>query len=86
MAYVGLLVRVPEVVNNAAFIVIFPLTFVANTFVTRREPARPAGDLRASGTRSPSVTQAARDLFGNTDARHGADRALVAAEPRRSTR
>ena len=33
MAVVGLLVRTPEVVNNASFIVIFPLTFCANTFV-----------------------------------------------------
>ncbi|MBW8765911.1 MAG: ABC transporter permease [Geodermatophilales bacterium] len=33
MALVGLTVRTPEVVNNASFIVIFPLTFVANTFV-----------------------------------------------------
>ena len=47
MAYVGLLVRVPEVFNNAAFIVIFPLTFVANTFVTLENLPGPAGDLRA---------------------------------------
>src|SRR3546814_4446916 len=33
MAYVGLIVPSPEVVNNASFMVIFPLTFVANTFV-----------------------------------------------------
>ena len=33
MAVVGLVVRTPEVVNNASFIVIFPLTFIANTFV-----------------------------------------------------
>src|SRR6478609_5169822 len=33
MAFVGLLVRTPEVVNNASFIVICPLTFIANTFV-----------------------------------------------------
>ena len=33
MAMMGLLAPGPEVVNNAAFIVIFPLTFVANTFV-----------------------------------------------------
>ena len=30
---VGLLVPSPEVVNNASFMVIFPLTFIANTFV-----------------------------------------------------
>ena len=33
MAYIGLLVPTPEVVNNASFIAIFPLTFIANTFV-----------------------------------------------------
>ncbi|MEJ7832534.1 MAG: ABC transporter permease, partial [Nocardioides sp.] len=33
MAYVGLLVPSPEVINNASFIVIFPLTFVSNAFV-----------------------------------------------------
>ena len=33
MAYVGLLVPSVEVINNASFMVIFPLTFIANTFV-----------------------------------------------------
>ncbi|MDT4942410.1 MAG: type transport system permease protein, partial [Pseudonocardiales bacterium] len=33
MALVGLIVPTPEVVNNAAFIVIFPVTFIASTFV-----------------------------------------------------
>ncbi|GAB3870636.1 ABC transporter permease [Kibdelosporangium lantanae] len=33
MAVVGLWIRSPEVFNNASFIVIFPLTFIANTFV-----------------------------------------------------
>ena len=50
--YVGLLVRSPEVVNNASFLVIFPVTFIANTFVTLENLPGPAGDLRASGTRS----------------------------------
>ena len=36
----------PEVVNNAAFIVIFPLTFIANTFVPLGDAARAAADLR----------------------------------------
>ena len=65
MAYVGLLVRTPEVVNNASFIVIFPLTFIANTFVpTNNLP----GPLKAFADWNPvsSVTQAARELFGNT--------------------
>lgn len=65
MAWVGLLVPSPEVVNNASFMVIFPLTFVANTFV-------PTGNfpsvLRTIANWNPvsSVTQAARELFGNT--------------------
>ena len=33
MAWVGLIVPSPEVVNNASFVIIFPMTFIANTFV-----------------------------------------------------
>ncbi|MGH7876684.1 MAG: ABC transporter permease [Candidatus Dormibacteraceae bacterium] len=65
MALVGLLVPSPEVVNNASFIVIFPLTFIANTFVpTNGFP----GVLRVIANWNPvsSMTQAARQLFGNT--------------------
>jgi ABC transporter DrrB family efflux protein len=65
MAYVGLLVRTPEVVNNASFIVIFPLTFIANTFVpTNNFPSV----LRVIADWNPvsAVVQAARNLFGNT--------------------
>jgi ABC-2 type transport system permease protein len=65
MAMVGLLVRTPEVVNNASFIVIFPLTFVANTFVPLETfPSV----LRTFAEWNPvsAVVQAARELFGNT--------------------
>jgi ABC transporter DrrB family efflux protein len=65
MALVGLLVRTPEVVNNASFIVIFPLTFIANTFVpTNNFP----GVLKVIADWNPvsAVVQAARQLFGNT--------------------
>ncbi len=64
MAWIGMLVPSPEVVNNAAFIVIFPLTFVANTFV-------PLGTLPgalqtfASWNPVSTVTQSARNHFGN---------------------
>ena len=64
MAYVGLMVPSVEVVNNAATMVIFPLTFIANTFV-------PADNLptllRIFAEWNPvsAVTQAARELFGN---------------------
>ena len=64
MAMMGLLAPSPEVVNNAAFIVIFPLTFVANTFVPI---VTLPGPLRTFAEWNPvsSVTQAARELFGN---------------------
>jgi ABC-2 type transport system permease protein len=64
MAYVGLLVRTPEVFNNAVFVVIFPLTFIANTFVPAENLPAP---LRAFAEWNPvsAVTQAARELFGN---------------------
>ena len=66
MAWIGMLVPTPEVVNNAAFIFIFPLTFVANTFVPL---ASLPGPLRAFAEWNPvsAVTLAARQLFGNTD-------------------
>ncbi|HEX8094952.1 ABC transporter permease [Jatrophihabitans sp.] len=67
MAWVGLIVPSVEVVNNASFVVIFPLTFIANTFVpTDNFPA----PLKFVANWNPvsSVTQAARDLFGNTAA------------------
>jgi ABC-2 type transport system permease protein len=67
MAMVGLLVRTPEVVNNASFVVIFPITFVANTFVPLE--SFPAA-LRGFAEWNPvsTVTQAARELFGNIPA------------------
>jgi ABC transporter DrrB family efflux protein len=64
MAYVGMLVRSPEVFNNASFIVIFPITFIANTFVPSDNLPTP---LRVFAEWNPvsSITQAARELFGN---------------------
>jgi ABC-2 type transport system permease protein len=67
MALVGLLVRTPEVVNNASFIVIFPLTFVANTFVPL-ESFPPVLQTFAEWNPVSAVVKAARDLFGNTPA------------------
>ncbi len=64
MAFVGLVVPSVEVVNNASFIVIFPLTFIANTFVPSETLP---GPLRAFADWNPvsAITQAARELFGN---------------------
>ena len=65
MAYIGLIVPTPEVVQNASFIVLFPATFIANTFV-------PTGNfpsvLRTIADWNPvsTLTQAIRELFGNT--------------------
>ena len=67
MAYIALLVPSVEVINNASFMVIFPLTFVANTFVPSDDLP---GPLKTFAEWNPvsTVTQAARDLFGNTPA------------------
>jgi ABC-2 type transport system permease protein len=64
MAVVGLAVRTPEVVNNASFIVIFPLTFIANTFVPINN-FPPVLKVIAEWNPISSVAYAARELFGN---------------------
>jgi ABC-2 type transport system permease protein len=66
MAVIGLMVRSPEVFNNASFIAIFPLTFLANTFVPANDLPAP---LKAFAEWNPisAVTQAARELFGNVN-------------------
>jgi ABC transporter DrrB family efflux protein len=65
MAVVGLKAPSVEVVNNASFMVIFPLTFIANTFV--RSSLLP-GPLKVFAEWNPvsSVAQAVREAFGNT--------------------
>jgi ABC-2 type transport system permease protein len=67
MAYIALLVPVVEVINNASFLVIFPMTFIANTFVPSNDLP---GPLRTFAEWNPvsSVTQAARERFGNLPA------------------
>lgn len=65
MAYVGLKVSSVEVVNNASFMFIMPLTFIANTFV---RPETLPGPLQTFAEWNPvsALAQAARELFGNT--------------------
>jgi ABC-2 type transport system permease protein len=67
LGYIGLLVPSVEVINNASFMVIMPLTFVSNAFVPLESFPRA---LRPIVEWNPvsAVTQAARDLFGNTSA------------------
>jgi ABC-type polysaccharide/polyol phosphate export permease len=64
MAYIGLLVPSVEVINNASFMVIFPLTFVANTFVPLETLPAPLQTF-AEWNPVSAVTQATRELFGN---------------------
>ena len=65
MAYVGLKVSSVEVVQNASFMFIFPMTFIANTFV---DITALPGPLRVFAEWNPvsSVAQAVREAFGNT--------------------
>ncbi len=65
MAYVGLKVSSVEVVQNASFMFIMPMTFIANTFVS--SDGLP-GPLRTFAEWNPvsSVALAGREAFGNT--------------------
>jgi ABC-2 type transport system permease protein len=65
MAYVGLKVSSVEVVQNASFMFIFPITFISNAFV--REDFLP-GPLQVFAEWNPvsSVAQGVREAFGNT--------------------
>ncbi len=64
MALVGMKVGSVEIVNNAAFLVIFPLTFIANTFV-QTESLPVVFRVFAEWNPVSAVTAAARELFGN---------------------
>ncbi|MBH0009377.1 ABC transporter permease [Salinibacterium sp. UTAS2018] len=67
MAYIGMSVRSPEVINNVSFLVLFPLTFISNAFVPAETLPTP---LRIFAEFNPvsALVQAARELFGNTPA------------------
>ncbi|MEO7005489.1 MAG: ABC transporter permease [Terrimesophilobacter sp.] len=64
MAFLGMLVRSPEVINNVSFLVLFPLTFISNAFVPSETLPTP---LRIFAEYNPvtALVQAARQLFGN---------------------
>jgi ABC-2 type transport system permease protein len=65
MAYVGLKVASVEVVNNASFMFIFPMTFASNAFVQNEQLP---GPLQTFSEWNPvsAVAQAVREAFGNT--------------------
>ncbi len=65
MAYFGLKVSSVEVINNASFMFIFPLTFIANTFVDINT-LPPVLQTFAEWNPISAVAQAVREAFGNT--------------------
>ena len=70
--YVGLLVRTPETANTLGFTILFPITFIANTFVpTEGMPTV----LRALADWNPlsATVMACRQLFGNPGAAYTGD-------------
>lgn len=64
MALLGMMVRSPEVINNAAFMVLFPLTFISNAFVQSQNLPGPL-EVFANWNPVSALVQAARSLFGN---------------------
>ena len=64
MAYLGMLVRSPEVINNVSFLVLFPLTFISNAFVPIDTLPSPLKEFAEYNPVS-ALVQAARELFGN---------------------
>jgi len=64
MAWVGLLVPSVEVINNASFVVIMPLTFLSNAFVPI-DTFPTALRIFAEWNPVSTATQAVRELFGN---------------------
>ncbi len=65
MAYVGLKVSSVEVVQNASFMFIMPMVFIANTFVASDSLPGPLQTV-AEWNPVSAVAQAAREAFGNT--------------------
>jgi ABC-2 type transport system permease protein len=67
MAFIGMSVRSPEVINNVSFLILFPLTFLSNAFVPSDTLPTP---LRVFAEYNPvsALVQAARELFGNVPA------------------
>lgn len=65
MTLLGIIVPTPEVINNASFMILFPLTFISNAFVQASNlPA--VLETIANWNPISALVQAARELFGNT--------------------
>ncbi len=66
MALLGMSVRSPEVINNASFMILFPLTFISNAFVPLHTLPTVLRNI-AEWNPVSALVQSARVLFGNTD-------------------
>ncbi|WP_081737791.1 ABC transporter permease [Arthrobacter sp. H41] len=64
MALLGMSVKSPETINNASFMILFPLTFISNAFVQSQTLPGPLETI-ANWNPVSAFVQAARELFGN---------------------
>ncbi|MCC9197334.1 ABC transporter permease [Arthrobacter sp. zg-Y820] len=64
MALLGMSVRSPETINNASFMILFPITFISNAFVQSSTLPAPL-EVFANWNPVSALVQAARELFGN---------------------
>ena len=80
MAFLGMSVKSPEIINNASFLILFPLTFISNAFVPSENLPTP---LRIFAEWNPvsSLVQSARELFGNVPPGTPAGDAWTAQNP-----
>lgn len=65
MALLGMSVKNPETIQNASFMILFPLTFISNAFVPS-ETLPTVLRVIAEWNPVSALVQAVRELFGNT--------------------
>jgi len=70
--YIGLVVRTPETANSLGFVILFPITFIANTFVPT-EGMPPVLRTLADWNPLSATVAACRQLFGNPGAASTSD-------------
>ncbi|WP_007023587.1 ABC transporter permease [Saccharomonospora iraqiensis] len=80
MAYFGLLVPSVEVFNSATAVLVFPLTFLATTFVPA-EPLPPVVKTFVEWNPVSAIAQSSRELFGNISAAAPTPEAWPLREP-----
>lgn len=66
MCLLGMLVRSPETINNASFIILFPITMISNAFVMSSSLPGPLRWFAENVNPVSALGQASRELFGNT--------------------